>query len=280
MAHVYASLAQLNDHIRDNGSSTFASEADTIKNRKLSILQAASRDIDEFCRRSRFQSGFGPRLGTNRYNGDGGRVLDLDDDLISITTLTIKADLTGSGTTYNEETDFVAEPFDLTPKRRLRVHSYGAGFTFLYGLRTVEVTGKFGYQDVRTVASATVNEALDTSETGVDVSAATEFSPGQTILVDSEQMYVRSIAGSTLTVTRAANGTTAATHNTAAAISIYEYPADVVDACLAVVLKRWKGRDAGADGSDGGGDVPEVRPLSERAILESRLRDYRFLLVA
>lgn len=60
-------------------------------------------------------------------------------------------------------------------------------------------------------------EALDGSETGVDVDDAGELtSPGTgytvTILVDSEYMNVTSIAGNTLTVTRGRWGSSAATH--------------------------------------------------------------------
>lgn len=279
MAHVYASLAQLNDFLRDAGSATFSAEADTIKARKLTILQSTSRDIDAHCRRSRFGSGFGPRTGTNRYDGDGGAVLSLDDDLLSVTTLKTRGSLGSDLVAYTGETDFITHPYDADRKRAIIGRGTTGSVVFPYGLRTVELAGSFGYQDVRTTATATTNEALDASETGVDVTAATEFSPGQTILVDTEQMYVKSISSNTLTVERAANGTTAATHTTLAAIAIYEYPSDVTDACLSIALRRWKGRDAGADGSDGGGEVPTVRPQSEKSILHSRLRDYRFELV-
>lgn len=55
-------------------------------------------------------------------------------------------------------------------------------------------------------------EALDASETGVDVDDGTDFSIGDVIKVDDEQMDVTNIAANTLTVTRGVNGTTAATH--------------------------------------------------------------------
>lgn len=58
-------------------------------------------------------------------------------------------------------------------------------------------------------------EALDASETGVDVSSdATDvIEVGTIILIENEQMYV-SVTGSTLTVVRGYNQTTAATHVT------------------------------------------------------------------
>lgn len=248
MAHTYASLIEFNEAIRTGGSTTFASEAAAIVARKLATLESVSRRIDQFTERSpRFGSGFGPRTGTNRYDGDGGHVLRLEDDLLAVTGLTV---LDGTAqATYKSPaatTDYYPDPYDSTPYRQLILHGQGTVTAWTYGIRTVSVVGSWGYEDVRVVATATTNEALDTSETGVDVSSATEFSPGQTLLVDSEQMYVRSISGSTLTVVRGANGTTAATHLTAAAISIYQYPT-VNDLCLRIAVRRWRQPDAAAD---------------------------------
>ena len=279
MAHVYASLAQLNDHIRDDGSVKFASEASTIRNRKRAILEAVSRDLEGFCMRSSFGSGFGPRTGTNRYSGDGGSTLDLNDDLLSITSLTTKGSLGASGTTHTEETDFITFPFDRTPKRRI----YGRGTTgsmvFPWGLRTVEIVGSWGYADDRTTATATTSAIASTTTTSITVSDAAEFSPAQTIRIDSEQMHVTGVSGTTLTVERGANGTTAATHAAAAAIDIYRYHPDVHLACLEISLLRWKLSTSGADGSDGGGEMPLQRPTAEKSILWTRLRDLRYELV-
>lgn len=58
-----------------------------------------------------------------------------------------------------------------------------------------------------------LNEALDNSETGVDVDDGTVFSVGDHIKVDSEIMKVSSISSNTLTVARGAMSTTKATHN-------------------------------------------------------------------
>lgn len=56
-------------------------------------------------------------------------------------------------------------------------------------------------------------EALDNSETGVDVDNGEYFQVGHIIQVDDEQMLVTGIASDTLTVTRGFAGTTAASHN-------------------------------------------------------------------
>lgn len=278
--HVYASLAQFNDYLRDAGSTTFANESASIVARKLAILESVARDIDTYCQRSDFGSGFGPRTGTNRYDGSNSPVLRLRDDLIAVTSLTIKSDLTqASGTSYTESTDYITEPYDTLPKRSLIAHGYGSLGYFPYGLRIIEVAGSWGERDQRHTATATASAIADTTTTTVTVSAAGEFSPGQTLLIGSEQVYVRSIAGSDLTVQRGANGTTAATHGAAAAIDIYEYAPQVVDCELRLALRRWKGRDAGANGVDGGGEIPVVQPQSERSIMAVTLRDFRYELV-
>jgi hypothetical protein len=66
-----------------------------------------------------------------------------------------------------------------------------------------------------------LDEALDTSETGVDVDDGSLFAIGNIILIDSEQMKITGISTDTLTVTRAYNGTTAAAHTSGAVIYLY-----------------------------------------------------------
>lgn len=70
------------------------------------------------------------------------------------------------------------------------------------------------------VPRTTAAEALDNSETGVDVAPGTgvNFAAGDAIRIDDEVMYITSIATDTLTVTRGASGTTAAVHSDGASI--------------------------------------------------------------
>ena len=63
-----------------------------------------------------------------------------------------------------------------------------------------------------------LNEALDDSETPVDVDDGTVFQVGDYIKVESEIMKVKSISTNTITVDRGAMSTTAATHNNNTAI--------------------------------------------------------------
>jgi len=70
-------------------------------------------------------------------------------------------------------------------------------------------------------ASTTITEDLDASETGVDVTSASGFptTGNFRVLVDSEIMIVTGVSGSTFTVIRGAEGTTAATHTNGATIA-------------------------------------------------------------
>ena len=64
-------------------------------------------------------------------------------------------------------------------------------------------------------------EAMDASETGLDVAASEVFRVGDIILMDDERMYVSALASATsLTVVRGYVGSTAATHNDNAWIKI------------------------------------------------------------
>ena len=55
---------------------------------------------------------------------------------------------------------------------------------------------------------------------------------GHTLLLGSEQMYVRSYDGNRLNVTRGANGTTASAHEQADSIDIFEYPPGITEAVI------------------------------------------------
>ncbi len=77
-------------------------------------------------------------------------------------------------------------------------------------------------EDTMSPRSTTAAEALDDSETGVDVATGTGayFKEGDVLLIDSELLYVSSVSTDTLTVIRGFGGSTAAAHNTGKAITL------------------------------------------------------------
>lgn len=284
MPHTYATVAEADDYALSNGAAILASQVAAVVARKLAALESISRLIDEKMERSGFGSGFGPRIGTNRYDGNGGCHLRLRDDLLTVTSITLHSSTASTDTQAPvADTDYYLQDeegaYSTAPYRKIVLHGQGTVTRFGYGHRVTDVAGVWGNQSVTVPCTPTVAEALDASETDIDVSALTGLSPGATLLLDTEQVYVRiatDAATDFLTVVRGANGTTAATHNTAIAIARYTYPAAVTDVCLRLYLRRWKARDAGADGTDGGGDMPLVtRQEGEETIIRRTLYGMR-----
>lgn len=74
------------------------------------------------------------------------------------------------------------------------------------------------YEYNATIANLTLNEDLDNSETGVDVTSAAGYTAPFAIQIDDEFMICTSIASNTLTVTRGAYGSTAASHTNGATV--------------------------------------------------------------
>lgn len=67
----------------------------------------------------------------------------------------------------------------------------------------------------------TLAEALDATETGIDLTAVTELEPQSLLEVESEVIGVLSVSGSTVTGMRGFRGTTAATHTNGLEIKGY-----------------------------------------------------------
>jgi len=132
----------------------------------------------------------------------------------------------------------------------------GVGDTIKIGTEAMFVSGK---NLLTTTATNSAALAANRAETTIAVNTGTLIKAGETITIDSERMFVESISANnltvqraydgstlashlitqtlyaprTLTVVRAVNGTTAAAHDTAAAIVKYAPPADIVEYCRA-----------------------------------------------
>lgn len=258
LRHVYASVAELNDSLTTGGSSTLTNASNVA--RKLEILEEVSRLIDAKAHRG---TGFGPEIATRYYDGDRRSVLWLRADLAALDTLSVSSTVGATPVTPTVDTDFYLAglgSYD-PPYRKIIFHGTGTTTLFGSGSKVTAVSGTWSFPYRTRLLSATTAEALDDSETEVDVSALTGLSAGMTVLVDDEQMYVTAVTDSTtdsVTVERGVNGTTAATHLTGAAITRYVYDPSVHALALRLAEKRWKAKDAGADGTDGGPDVGSV----------------------
>lgn len=185
---------------------------------------------------------FWPRLETVTYDATGFHIgpyrLDTGRDLLEVTTLT-----NGDDTAISAAVITLAHG-NIWPKYRIRLKRSG-GVTFTYTddyEEAISVAGVWGYHSDYTNAwkasGLTVQGGgLNSSATAVTVSATVAgadsygitpiLSPGNLIKVDSEYMAVIKADGTSVTVRRGANGTTAASHSASAAISVF-YPEQAI----------------------------------------------------
>lgn len=110
----------------------------------------------------------------------------------------------------------------LTPEDLPLLSGIGSDGLGVIGKAPVDNTVFYWMEEDVPLPRGTSNEALDSSETGIDVVAgdAVKFAVGDAIRIDDEIMLVTAVNTSTevLTVTRGALGSTAASHATAAEI--------------------------------------------------------------
>ena len=185
-------------------------------------------------------------------------------DLAAITSLKTDDNIDRTFETTWATTDYRLRPSNADPASRFNGNSrpYTSAIvdsngtrSFTVGDETVQIVGEWGWWLHKVTATETADAIASTTATTFSVSARTDIEAGHTILVDSEQMYVQSYSGNTLTISRANNGTSASTHSSGAAISIFEYPDPVREAVIIQASRLWKRKDssyANALGLEGG----------------------------
>lgn len=287
--HVYASVALFKEYLAGENITKWTEDQNIIR----TVLESASLTIEQHVG----DRSFGPFAATREYDlGRGalrrqseipGRALLIDglaspssrgiiplgDWLAAVPTTVTAYDGSARGSntelTFGLVNDYILEPDHQAPYDTLKLsENTSAGLSA--GQKTLTIEGAWGWQSETEVLTGAIAEALDATEVDIDISRVGEVSPGVTLLIEDEQMYVRREAGTVITVVRGANGTTAATHDDATAISIYRYPADVVEACMSIARDRYRSREAGTTALLGLPGAPFPRPGAEtRAILKS-----------
>ena len=231
MTNLYNTLAQ----IRARLPQLTSTDDDTLL---LDALEDASRALDGACHRH-----FYPKIATRNYDYQEATLLKLDDgeDLLAATTLT-----TDNGDTTIVAADFFlmcggsynVQPFDRIVINGANQAEFGWSDT---KQKANSVVGVFGYHNDYTNAylasGATVNETFTGSDTTLTVSDGTKFERGQTIQIESEWLYISAISSNDLTVQRAMNGSTAASHANGTAITIFRPMRDVQR--VAIRLAAW-----------------------------------------
>ena len=265
MTNAYASVSDLKSPNVLNISGT---GYDT---RIKDLAQAVSRLIDRYCNRH-----FWVLDATKRFDGDGTGVL-LVPDLLSVASLKTDDDGDRAFETAWDSADYLLYPLNAEPSmpwgrpytRVLADSAAGGKRVFTRGRQTVQIQGKWGFRDAPRDSLANVrnNARFSATSTTLDVTQGYRFAVGQTILIEEEQLYVTSIFNHTLTVQRGVNGTSPAAHADGVDVSIYTYPAEVVETCLVQAVRLWKRKDSrstgaeGADSSPSQGLDPDVRHL-------------------
>lgn len=234
--NAYATLAEYKNYVTARGqtSTTDATDDAVIE----LLLKMASRYIDEQTGRR-----FYPFVQTRYYDVPKGRVLALDSDLLQVISL-----VNGDGTTL-ASTEYTLKPRNETPYQFIRLQddstyywaSNSAGDTH----DVIAVTGIWGYHnkyDLAWLLGSTLAEALDASETGMDVTSGTLFAEGDIIKIDNELMYISAKATNTLTTTRGENGSTAATHDNGANVYVWQTMLELKSAVLETAMQAYKRR--------------------------------------
>lgn len=223
MPNLYCSLADVKNELGETSS-------DTVRDAILiMMIEDASRQADAYCNRHFFL-----RTATKYVDVlDARRVLI--DDCLNISTLTgdSESDGTFDGTTYaqGDTADYVLWPDDQWPKLMI-MPAISPDNALACRKRYLKAVGLWGYGDGESAtpyrAITLTGTVATTTGTTLTASGAADavIYPGQTLLVGSEQMYVSAVSGTSVTVERGVNGTTAATQ-AAAAMSIYKYPREV-----------------------------------------------------
>lgn len=248
------SYASLNDLKSYGVLNLKTNDADSVL---LSQLEEGSREFDKDT--DRF---FYIYEGTYFQDFGASQRLILDWDVQSISTCYL--DTAGDNaystqmvvdiaTTATTPPDAFAYPVNVYPKTRLEINPWGSVGHFAAGIRkAVKITGTFGYgndwpaSNLASIGTITSTSSFASTSSLLPVDAGEPFSAGQTLRVNSEQMYVYSNpVGLTVPVHRAVNGTVAGTATTGDVVSVYQYPRTVTHAVIIYAIRAWQRRMSG-----------------------------------
>ena len=292
--HTYASADDLREYLSGTSySSGWTSDGAALR----LILEAESRRIDDYCGGGTF----GPLTESRYYDigkgnlrhsyqpsvygstageiGNGSALVNsipLDGWLISTSAVTAYGQTARTDTTSLSQgygSDYWLLPYNSNPKTIFQMNEDSAN-SLSAGQQTLLITGQWGYSS--DTLSVTTSDAIgSTTATSVSVTSGTNLSPAQTILIDSEQMYITAISGNTLTLERGVNGTTAATHSGGATVYRYDYEPVIAQTCKDLAKIVFRDRDLGRVDAIGGEGMDITRSSREAEQLLKILNPYR-----
>ncbi len=155
----------------------------------------------------------------------GGKTLDLNMPLVELYGVTL------GDATVMSLSDIRLYPRGQTPASQLIITNNTYSFMALTDGdvpdQAIEVSGAWCYHTEYNRSAwsilSTLSAGINTSVTTITPVSVASFSVGQLLRIDDEYLRVTAVGGSTLTVIRAINGTTAAAHDSADSIYVF-YP--------------------------------------------------------
>lgn len=235
----YATLAQIKVELASTTSDT--SKDAVVLNMGRAITARIEKEL---------HYGFVPYQRTRYFDSLGSHIyygyqLDLQQPVMSITTLVDgnNTALTAWDGTYagRGSATYTTQNYPDTPiwilERLSNSNPYGWTYNTYWG-QSIALTGIYGYRtrystdawlDSGDTLQANITSTTATTLTVADADGSTptgyspRFSEGQVIRIDSEYMIIVGISTNTLTVTRGALGTTAATHTAGASTIVYTF---------------------------------------------------------
>jgi hypothetical protein len=208
----------------------------------LKLVRAASRVVDDFARRFFYQLE-STYCDLDVLPGQSEWITPWD-MLDAPTQLLVDTNLDG---TYS--TDMTSLVNVITLGRNPPYYGFEMRIVQVYlplGNKRLRVKADWGWPRVADLSGQTVANGggLSNSGTSLQVAASSALAIGQTIRIDSEQLYLTDLPDSThATVERGANGTTAVAHAAATAIYILRYEPRIYQATGMIASRLWKRRD-------------------------------------
>lgn len=269
------------------GSLVMPSTATAADTRLRTLAEGVSDQMNRWANRR-----FDPYIATFYFAGDGSTSM-LVPDLVSINSLKEDSNEDGTFNSSWTSTDYLLLPFNANPTSDYIQKPYteiivrkatGTQDVFEVGQRNYEIVGTWGYSYITKTASGSASASFDATATTITIDAtAANFEVGWTVKVDSELMYLTSkaSAGTSITVTRGVNGSTATVHASGAAISYVVYPQPIIEACAmqaSRIVKRFQSGFVNQLGLPETGEVAVFTPQQGLdADIKAMLTSYRRL---
>jgi hypothetical protein len=234
--NLYARLPQL------RRAANLGSDHTGEDDRLLDIAEQMSRAVDNYIGYPAYERKGETYISLTRLcpANEWGRVAYLSTPVVSVDSLVADTDADGTYDLTLTSSDYVMEPTEGPdvgkPYWRIRLLPGGALGAIPTWPRALKLTGTLGVPHGLISTGVTLTANISATVLTMSGPVTDIIWPGDTILVGAERMAVEAVSGSTVTVRRGINGTTATSH-TAAAVSVVEPPPVLTRALLA-----WVGR--------------------------------------